>query len=183
MKSHRTSHRSNSTIDPQRESSATASLRAAFRKSASLPSINKSNPRPRSTSSATAADSGVSIKSKPALTARDWYYKGRPKTQVCKLHVVSYSSAHTRAAVDLMRELLEIRYPEQAPSPKATRSDGATERVIDDESRPLLLTTPPRKRGLVEELRRCGGMAWPRRWNLSKSRPGRQDDRPDNDAQ
>ena len=175
--------RAQSTIDPQQESSAAASLRAQLRKVTSWPLIQRCTPRPRSNSSTTAADSGISIKSKPALTARDWYYKERSKTEVNKLHVISYASAYTRPAVDLMREILEVRYPEPPPGSKTIRVYGVTEPGTDDESRPLLMTTLPRRRGWLYELRRCGGWSWPRRWNLRTRQSGGRDDQAGSDVQ
>lgn len=175
--------RSQSTIDPQEESSAAASLRAHLRKSASAPTVHKGKSRQRSASSTTAADSGISIKSKSDLTARDWYYKQRPKTQVYKLHVASYTSAYTRPAVDLMREILEVRYPKPPPGSKTVRRHGATESGTDDESRPLLSATLPRQRGWLDAVRRRGGLAWPTRWNLLTRHPEEHDGQADRDAQ
>ncbi|SMR62719.1 unnamed protein product [Zymoseptoria tritici ST99CH_3D1] len=60
-------------------------------------------------------------------------YKSNPTTQVCELHEFCYSSQYTRPVVEMLTEVLEVRYPSPATTPS-----GAVRGRDDEERIPLL---------------------------------------------
>lgn len=93
--------------DPQRESSSAARLRGLVPQPASSVSTHTTSNK---------VDSPLSTSKAPSITSmneRDISWKSHPTARICKGHEICYSSQYTRPAKDLLRELLEVRYPER----------------------------------------------------------------------
>lgn len=110
--------------DPQRESSSAATSRAQSKKHDLSSSSNSRYSADLAQSSPnTEVDNGAE-----SIHA-DSVYKANPTTAVCKLNEMTFSSQWTRPATELLREILEVRYPAVVEEYEAG---------VEDEQRPLL---------------------------------------------
>lgn len=102
--------------DPQRESSSAAASRAQLSSNTSIAKLASSDDP-----SSPATEVGVHADAFDPV-----YYKSSATTALCRMHELTYSSQWTRPATELLKEILEVRYPLQE-----SEDD-------DDEETPLL---------------------------------------------